>query len=81
LPSASLVLGWNAYAVRTLIDSSGVPEIVGARLAAAATWMVNEASDAFAVPSVTVIVMRADVPTFAEVGVPERRPVVVLNVA
>ena len=42
--------------------------MVGARLAGASTWIVNEGSDAVAVPSVTVIVMRAEVPTFAAVG-------------
>ncbi len=35
LPSGSLALGWNEYGVSTLIDSSGVPEMVGARLAGA----------------------------------------------
>ncbi len=69
------------YADSTLIDSSGVPEMVGARFACAITWIVNEGSDAVAVPSVTEIVMRAEVPTLAAVGVPDRRPVVALNVA
>ena len=45
----------------------------------AATWIVKEGRDAVAVPSETVIVMRAVVPTFADVGVPVRRPVVALN--
>ena len=79
LPSASLALGWNEYAARTLTDVSGVPEMVGARFAGATTWMVNEASDTLAVPSLTEILMDPDVPTFAVVGVPDRRPVVVLN--
>ena len=68
------------YAAPTLTDSQRrAAMIVGARLAGAITWIVNEGSDAVAVPSVTVIVMRADVPTFAAVGVPDRRPVVALN--
>ena len=63
-----------------MTDVSGVPEMVGARLAGATTWMVNEASDtrrgAVAHRNRDAI---ADVPTFAVVGVPDRRPVVVLN--
>ena len=55
--------------------------MVGARLAGAVTWIVNDGSEAVAVPSVTEMVMRAEVPTLAGAGVPVRRPVVVLNVA
>jgi hypothetical protein len=41
--------------------------------------MVNEASDTLAVPSLTEILIDPEVPTFAVVGLPDRRPVVVLN--
>ena len=61
------------------MDSVGVPEMVGARLAGATTWMENEASDTLAVPSLTEILIDPEVPTFAVVGLPDRRPVVVLN--
>ncbi len=58
---------------------AGVPLMVGG--AAAVTVIVNGASEADAVPSLTEIVMLANVPTFAEVGVPVSWPVVVLNEA
>ena len=45
------------------------------------TAMVNAGSDAVAVPSLTRIVIPAYDPTFATVGVPCKRPVVVSNVA
>jgi hypothetical protein len=41
--------------------------------------MVNEASDTLAVPSLTEILIDPEVPTFADVGLPDRRPVVVLK--
>ena len=63
------------------MEVAGVPLIVGARLAGALTWIVKEGSDAVACPSVTEIVIRAEVPTLAVVGVPERRPLVVLKLA
>ena len=43
--------------------------------------IVNAGSEALAVPSLTLIAMSANVPTFAAAGVPVRRPVVALNVA
>jgi len=49
--------------------------------AAAVTVMVNGARDAEAVPSLTEIVMLANVPTFDAAGVPDSWPVVVLNEA
>ena len=47
----------------------------------ATTVIVNAGNDAVAVPSLTLIVMFVYVPTFAAVGVPSSRPVLVLNVA
>ena len=45
------------------------------------TEIVNCGSEADDVPSLTVIVMPANVPTFAVVGVPVKAPVLALNVA
>jgi hypothetical protein len=61
----------------------GVPEIVGARFAAALTVIVNPASEAVppVLPSLTVMTMPLNVPTFWLVGVPLRRPVAVSNAA
>jgi hypothetical protein len=54
--------------------------IVGARLLVAArTVIVNAGSEALAEPSLTLITMLVKVPTL--LGVPESRPVVVLNTA
>ena len=55
---------------------AGVPEIVGA---GDVTWIVNGASEALLVPSLTLMPMFANVP--ALVGVPLSWPVVVLNAA
>jgi hypothetical protein len=61
---------------------AGVPEIVGARFAAALTVIANGASDTPAAsPSLTLMTMPLNVPTFWLVGVPDSRPVPVLNVA
>ncbi len=60
---------------------AGVPVIVGAVLGGALTVIANEGSDVVARPSVTLMTMPDVVPTFAVVGVPLSRPVVVLNVA
>jgi len=49
--------------------------------AAAVTVIANGASDAEAVPSVTEMVILANVPTLEVAGVPDSWPVVVLNVA
>jgi hypothetical protein len=78
--SASLAVGVNAYALPCSTEVAGVPEIVGARFACDTT-IENAASDALALPSLTLIVMFAAVPTFAEAGVPVNCPVVVLNVS
>src|SRR6185503_9239535 len=80
-PSGSDAVGVNVYCEPAVTVAGGVPEIVGAALAAAATWMVNDASEAVAIWSVTEIVMRAEVPMEAAVGVPFSRPVVALKLA
>ncbi|HXQ21001.1 MAG TPA: hypothetical protein VN812_04960 [Candidatus Acidoferrales bacterium] len=49
--------------------------------AEAVTVIVNGAREAEAVPSVTEIVMLANVPTLVDAGVPDSCPVVVLNEA
>src|SRR5688572_16831966 len=80
-PSGSLAVGVNEYAAPTGADAGGVPEIVGGRFGAALTVIVKAGNEALAAPSLTLIEMLANVPTFALVGVPLSRPVVVLNVA
>ena len=42
----------------------GVPEIVGGSFAAAFTVIVNAASDALVLPSLTLMMMLLNVPTF-----------------
>jgi hypothetical protein len=65
-----------------MTDEVGVPEIVGGLfgIGAAATVMLKEGSDAVAVPSLTRIVMLLYTPTWLALGVPLKRPVVLLNV-
>ena len=58
-----------------------MPEIVGARFGAELTVIVNAGNEALAVPSLTLIAILGNVPTFAVAGVPVSRPVVALNVA
>jgi hypothetical protein len=61
-------------------ETVGEPEMVGARFAAL-TAIEKGARFEESWPSLTVIVMAANVPTFAAAGVPCSRPVVVLNEA
>ena len=59
-----------------------MPEIVGGTFGAALTTIANVASCALPpCPSLTPMPMLENVPTLADVGVPARRPVAVLNVA
>ena len=60
---------------------AGAPVIVGAVLGGALTVSANEGNDVVALPSLTRMTMPDVVPTFAVVGVPLKRPVVVLNEA
>ena len=64
-----------------MTEVGGVPDIVGARFATVLTVIVNGASVAVACPSLTPITMLLNVPMLALVGVPERSPVLALNVA
>ena len=79
--SGSLAVGRNEYVAPTFTDVAGVPVMVGARLGAACTVIENGASEAVALPSLTLMVMPDVVPTLADAGVPVSRPVVLLNVA
>ena len=73
----------------TLTVLAGVPEIVillvvggvGVVPPDASTVMEKEVSTAALIPSPTAIPMLEDLPTFADVGVPESLPVVPLKVA
>jgi hypothetical protein len=80
-PSGSEALGWNVYAAPALTLVAGVPLIVGAPFELSLTRIENAGSDAVARPSLTVMTMLLEVPTFALVGVPLKRPVEVLKVA
>src|SRR5690242_423276 len=60
LPSGSLAVGVNAYAVPGITAVEGEPLIVGARFAGALTVIANAASDALRVPSLTVMTMPLD---------------------
>jgi len=77
-PSGSLAVGVNEYAVPVVAVVAGVPEIVGARFGCVTT-IENDAREADACPSLTLIAIPANVP--AAVGVPDSCPVVVLKVA
>jgi hypothetical protein len=78
-PLGSLAVGVNEYAVPATVDVRGVPLIVGAPLFDARTVTVKAGSDAVTRPSLTLITMFGNVPTFAAVGVPVSRPVDVLK--
>src|SRR5688500_16094714 len=81
LPSGSEALGWKLYVASASSEVTGEPLMTGGRFAWPPTRIVKEGNDAEAVASLTVMVMRAEVPTSAAVGVPFSRPVLVLNVA
>jgi hypothetical protein len=64
-----------------MTEVDGVPLMVGARLGGSLTTIENGASCALSWPSLTPITMLANVPTLALAGVPDSRPVLVLNAA
>ena len=82
-PFESLAAGVNEYAEPTPTEVEGVPEILGALLEVepALTTIENAGSDVVARPSLTRIWMFEYVRTCELEGVPERRPVEVLNAA
>jgi hypothetical protein len=84
--SASSAVGLNEYGCPSFAEVTGVPVMVGGRLttgkaalAGAATVIVNAGSDFNLLPSLTEMRMLENVP--ATVGVPLRRPVLVLKLA
>ena len=64
-----------------MTDLGGVPLITGAVFAGPVTAIEKAGSDTDTVPSLTLIRMFAYVPTWVDVGVPDKRPVLVLKVA
>lgn len=81
LPLESAAVGVKLYAAPATTVAGGVPLIVGATLAGAATVMAKPGSDVVAVPSVTEMTMPVKLPTLPAAGVPLRRPVLVLKLA
>jgi hypothetical protein len=81
LPFASLAVGWNEYATPAPTVVAGVPEMTGATFCwvGAETAIAKGASEVVAIPSLALIVIAENVP--AVVGVPDSRPVLLLNVA
>ena len=65
----------------SVFSVGGVHESVALPFVACATMIENAGSDTRLVPSLTEMMMLENVPAFADVGVPESRPVDVLNVA
>ena len=81
-PSGSAAVGVKLYAEPAVTDVAGVPRIVGGpSTGCVETVTVKAASEALAVPLLTLIVMLANVPTFAVLGVPESWPVPLLKFA
>jgi hypothetical protein len=62
LPSGSDAVGRKLYALPTVADVDGAPEITGARFPVLPVEIWNAGSDALAAPSVTVILMFDQVP-------------------
>jgi hypothetical protein len=78
-PFASRAVGWKLYAMPTVAEVEGVPEIVGATLLRDTARIEKAGNDRVLTPSLTRIWMLPQSPT-AE-GVPESRPLDVLKVA
>jgi hypothetical protein len=81
LPSGSLAVGWNEYAVPTVAVVIGVPEMVGDLFGFGCTTIENVGSETRVVPSVTEIVTPLHVLACSAKGVPHSCPVLEENEA
>jgi hypothetical protein len=80
--SASAAVGWKVYAVPWVAVTEGDPLIVGARFVVGAVTVIeNAGNEAVAEPSLTEITMPVNAPVVPVGGVPESRPLAVLNEA
>jgi hypothetical protein len=79
--SASAAVGWKLYATACVAVVGGEPLIVGTWFGVALTVIANAVSDAFNVPSPTLIAMPLVAPTSPAAGVPVSAPVLVLKLA
>jgi hypothetical protein len=79
LPSGSDAVGRKLYALPTVADVDGAPEITGARFPVLPVEIWNAGNDALAAPSVTVILMFDQVP--AVWGAPVNLPLYTEKVA
>ncbi len=70
LAPGSLAVGVKEYEPPAWTDVNGVPLMVGGGMGAAVTWIEKAGSETLVVPSVTLMVIPENVPTFALEGVP-----------
>ena len=78
--STSLAIGIKLYAESSSIEVAGVPEMLGASLVLF-TVIVNASSAVLVVPSETLIMTLAKLPTSSFVGEPDKVPVEVSKLA
>lgn len=79
-PAGPLAVGVKIYALPAVTDVAGVPLIVSVA-GSAFTVTANAGRDAARDPLLTLILMFVKLPMFADVGVPNSRPLVELKFA